>query len=131
MGDVAKEFHGSLYGEAAFDSVPEGHEEIWMAMAIKLEVAPDVVKNEKRKLTTLVVERNRLIHAELATTDFNSVESCEKLSVILDEQNPRILDRLTALRELRDAFKANLAELKEHLESDQFLEHLVSITEEE
>jgi hypothetical protein len=44
--------------------------------------------------------------------DHNSAPSCRDLIQILDEQNPRILDQLTALKALIDTFKAIIADMQ-------------------
>ena len=57
----------------------------------------------KCQLRSLVAERNRLIHQDLATFDPTLAGSCRKLIPFLDEQNQRILSQIKALEQLHSA----------------------------
>ena len=75
-------------------------DEIWMSLSFRIQSDKDSINNRKRELAELVNERNLLIHSWLAELDFDSVESCEKLISLLDEQDDRLKPHYDSLMRL-------------------------------
>jgi phage shock protein A len=83
-----------------------------------VEADAATVKRQKRALSALVAERNRLIHQDLAGFDHNSTASCRGLISMLDEQNTRVLSQLEELATLIAEFKSHVDALKGWAEGD-------------
>ena len=124
LGDIAETFHNSIYKDGDPPAPPESAVSPWLSTSLKLEIDSVEVKERKRRLLALIAERNRLIHSDLVNFDPSSAESCARLTALLDDQNPRILEQLSALKELRDGYRAILQELLEYFDSDEFLASL-------
>lgn len=77
------------------------------------------LKSQKRALSDMVAERNKLIHQDLALLDTSCIEDYRKLISLLDEQNPRLLAHL---EELGWMIKAMGDSLKTLSKSPEFLE---------
>ena len=124
LGDIAETFHNSIFKDEDPPVPPANASLPWVSTSFQFEIDPIEAKERKRKLLALVAERNRLIHSDLINFDPNSAESCTRLTALLDEQNPRILEQLDAVKEIRDVYRTFLKELLEYVNSDEYLAFL-------
>lgn len=81
-------------------------------------------KKWKQTLRTLVEERNRLIHQDLALIDMTSVDDYCNLITVLDEQNPRLLAQLENLRWMLCSLCETVQSLKHSSELRQLINSL-------
>ena len=121
LGNLATSFNRRVIDGKDNPVAPEDLTEVWMSTSLKVDGDADSNSKWKRALRTLVAERNSLIHRDLVRFDYDSVASCRELIELLDAQNPRILEQLSALRVLIDVFRENVAELQAWVDSDEFL----------
>ncbi len=122
LGHLASTFHAQVHDSSEYTPLLTDPSEASFAVAFRLETDPHASKERKRTLLSLVRERNRLIHTELGRVNFDSIADCERLSSLLDEQNHRICEQLDSLKQLRATHLALTAELKQFIDSDEFLE---------
>jgi hypothetical protein len=61
-----------------------------MSISLRITSNENSIRHGRRQLRELVEERNLLVHRLLANFDLNSVESCEKLICLLDQQVDRL-----------------------------------------
>jgi hypothetical protein len=111
FGQLIDMFHRNVYGA---DHEPNGaadETQTVITTTFRLQSDSADVKRQKRVLSALVAERNRLIHQDLAGFDHNSIEACQNLIDILDEQNARILEQLSSLAVVISTYKECVAEL--------------------
>jgi len=90
LGTLSDLLHTSLYlapkaTDAAADLEPGA-----FSVSITRSASRDFVREQKRKWSSLVKERNRLVHTDLLSYDLTQDSECERLSRYLDEQNLRI-----------------------------------------
>jgi len=91
MGKLADNIIDILY--SADDSnadAPDDLKEAWVAFGFRIEGGIARKKAEKKALSLVVNERNRLVHKMLGEFDSASVESCRVLIDLLDQQQERI-----------------------------------------
>ena len=103
LGTLVGKFHQNVLGDDDLDDVgqdelePDGSDSE-MSISVKLKVAYGNLALQKRLLSSIVKERNRLLHQDLALLDTSSIEDYRKLIDHLDEQNPRLLAQLEELK---------------------------------
>jgi len=125
MGRLADAFVRSIYASVNESAHPQRDpQEISISFSLRIESDPELVKERKRALSSVVAERNRLIHQWLAAFDPNSIESCTELALALDEQHARIWPEYEILRSMVQALREHHVELRRYLASDEFLTHL-------
>lgn len=110
MGSLVNELHRQLYGSLPEPESEQALTEIVMRVGLKIEADPNYIARQKLQLSALVLERNCLIHQDLATFDPASAESCRHWITRLDEQNERILTQHQALRQVLDTHHQMLRE---------------------
>lgn len=71
--------------------------EQWVSVSYGPFLGPEQIAEHEEALNSLAIERNNLIHHELANFDFTSEEACRELLARLDKQNVRILEQLAIL----------------------------------
>jgi hypothetical protein len=120
MGNLAKELHARLYGTPAEPEVEESITELFVQIGLRIKADPDYVTQQKKRLSDLVVERNNLIHQDLAGFDPNSEESCRQWITRLDEQNERIITLHKELQQLLDLHNEAAKQIQVAVESDEF-----------
>jgi len=102
LGKLVQEFNKNILGDASQSEPIPDFSEAGISLSFKVTYNnPDFLKVEKRKLASIVAERNKLIHQNLAFLDTTSVEDYHNLITLLDEQNPRLLAQLEELRDDR------------------------------
>ena len=120
LGHVAEAFYQSVYGAEPESEpfAPGDRSPISISTSFRVEADAATVKKQKRTLSALVTERNKLIHRDLSGFDHNSILSCRSLSAMLDEQNIRLLTQLEELATLIAEFKAHIAALRAWADGD-------------
>lgn len=98
LGKLVQKLHDTvlvddIQSEAQLDS-----SELGMSLSFKVSYSDsDFLTAQKQALSIIVLERNKLIHQDLALLDTSSIEDYYKLISLLDEQNPRLLAHLEEL----------------------------------
>jgi hypothetical protein len=118
MGTVVSELHERLYGKPTDPQTSKALTEASLAIGFRVDADPKYLVQQKQKLNALVVERNRLIHQDLATFDPASAESCRQWIMRLDDQNERILAQLKAVQHLVNTCKQAFQELLTAMNSE-------------
>jgi hypothetical protein len=91
MGYLANKAIDILYSAADSNAdAPDDLKEAWVAFGFRIEGGMARKKAEKKALSLVVNERNRLVHKMLGEFDSASVESCRVLIDLLDQQQERI-----------------------------------------
>ena len=80
----------------------------------------DFLNAQKQALSDIVLERNKLIHQDLALLNTSSIEDYYKLISLLDEQNPRLLAHLEELGWMLTSFIEGIKDLQEFIKSPDF-----------
>jgi hypothetical protein len=118
FGHLFETFYQTIYGATPVAIAPSNGTHISMSTSFRVEADVATVKRQKRTLSALVAERNRLIHRDLSGFDHNSISSCRDLVAMLDEQNFRVLSQLEELATLIAEFKAHMDALRKWAEGD-------------
>ena len=118
FGHLSETFYQTIYGAEAVAVEPNNGTHISISTSFRVEADAATVKRQKRTLSALVTERNRLIHRDLSGFDHNSISSCRDLIAMLDEQNVRVLSQLEELATLIAEFKAHMDALRKWAEAD-------------
>ena len=98
LGKLVQKLHDTvlvddIQSEAQLDS-----SELGKSLSFKATYSDsDFLNAQKQALSDIVLERNKLIHQDLALLDTSSIEDYYKLISLLDEQNPRLLAHLEEL----------------------------------
>ena len=118
FGHLSEAFYQTIYGAEPVEIARNNGTHISMSTSFRVEADAATVKRQKRTLSALVIERNRLIHRDLSGFDHNSISSCRNLIVMLDEQNVRVLSQLKELATLIAEIKAHMDALRVWAEGD-------------
>jgi hypothetical protein len=118
LGHLSEAFYESVYGADSTMFAPTDSSQITVSTSFRVEADAATVKKQKRALSALVAERNKLIHRDLSGFDHNSILSCCNLIAMLDEQNMRVLSQLEQLATLIAEFKAYMATAKVWADGD-------------
>ena len=84
----------------------------------------DLTRERRHKLRRLVEDRNKLVHGLLDLVDMNSIDSCRKLSQLLDEQADRIKEEGDYLDELTHGMRIVREEMARYIMSDEFAQSI-------
>ncbi|WLT38675.1 hypothetical protein NON20_02370 [Synechocystis sp. B12] len=84
----------------------------------------DFLKMQKLALAKIVIERNKLIHQDLALLDINSIKECQNLITLLDEQNPRLLAQLQNLKFMIELIQKTYKDVGNFLKSPDFVQQI-------
>lgn len=125
MGQLAEAFVRTVYASAPESPKLEPESQhISVSFSLRIESDAEFAKQRKRALSSVVAERNRLIHQSLAAFDPDSIESCTELALALDEQHARIWPEYEILRSMVLAVTEHHDQLRRYLASDEFLTEL-------
>lgn len=114
LGKLVQEFNKNILGDGGQAEPTTDLSEPEVSFSFKIICNnPDSLKLQKHKLSSIVAERNKLIHQDLACLDTSSVEGYCKLISLLDEQNPRLLAQLEELRWMRESLRKSWEALEE------------------
>lgn len=106
MGVLVEDLFRSVFSGSTTSEPPEALSEEWISFNIRFEDTEEFKQDFRYALTSVVVERNKLIHQMLGKFDADSVESCRELGAILDLQNERIKPVFEKLQLLVQRLKA-------------------------
>jgi hypothetical protein len=129
LGSLVREVSESILGDA---NQPESEltadsSRTRISFSFKVTYSnADSLEEQKLALSSIVAERNKLIHQDLAFLDTSSVKSCQELISLLDEQNSRLLAHLEELRWIIKSLGEGLVSLADFAESPDFLQRLES-----
>ncbi|HBE59870.1 MAG TPA: hypothetical protein DEG17_01885 [Cyanobacteria bacterium UBA11149] len=127
LGKLVREFHNNVLVNDSQVEATTTHSNSEFSVSFKVTYDDqNFLKSQKRTLSDIVVERNKLIHQDLALLDTSCVEDYRKLISLLDEQNPRLLAHLEELGWMIEAMGDNLKTLKDLLKSPEFLQYIQS-----
>jgi hypothetical protein len=127
LGRLVEEFNKNILGDANQSEPTPDFSGAGVSVSVKVTYDnPDFLKVQKRKLTSIVSERNKLIHHKLAFIDTNSVEDCHNLIAFLDEQNLRLLAQLEELKWIIETLREGLKALKDWSGLPDFLQSIQS-----
>ncbi|HEY9864105.1 MAG TPA: hypothetical protein V6D21_07995 [Candidatus Obscuribacterales bacterium] len=124
LGTLVEEYNKNILSDVSQFEPISNFSETDISFSFKLKVTcsnSDFLKIQKRQLASIVVERNKLIHEQLALLDTSSVEDYHNLITLLDEQNPRLLTQLEELRWMVEALRESLKRLEDFSKSPDFL----------
>jgi hypothetical protein len=125
LGKLVQEFNKNVLGDGSQSEPRTDVSEIEISFSVKITCDnPDFIKVQKRALSNIVAERNKLIHQDLAFLDTSSVEDYRKLIRLLDEQNPRLLAQLEELRWMIESLQESLKAFEHLCQSPNFPEGL-------
>ncbi len=127
LGKLVQEFNKNILEDASQSEPTPDFSGAGVSVSVKVTYDnPDFLKVQKRKLTSIVSERNKLIHHKLAFIDTNSVEDCHNLIAFLDEQNLRLLAQLEELKWIIETLREGLKALKDWSGLPDFLQSIQS-----
>jgi hypothetical protein len=127
LGLLVREFSESILGDASQPAPTTGSSGTEISFSFKVTCSnADFLEEKKLALSSIVAERNKLIHQDLAFLDTSSVESYQKLISLLDEQNPRLLAHLEELRWIIESLQKGWRALADLAQSPGFPQCLPS-----
>ena len=119
LGWLVQDFFKRVYSNhSSHDDPTEERDEVWMSTSLRIESNEHLIRERRRPLRELVKERNVLVHRVLANFDPDSVESCEKLICLLDEQVDRMEPHYESLRGIIGNMQAAQQEILKLLEAE-------------
>jgi hypothetical protein len=120
MGAVISELHERLYGKPTDLPTTKALTEAFLAIGFRVDADPIYIDQQKQRLNDLVIERNQLIHQDLASFDPASGECCRKWMTRLDEQNERILIQLKAAQQFVSTCRQAFQEMLVAMDSEEW-----------
>ncbi len=124
LGKLVQEFHKNILVDGGQVEAAANSFNSEFSVSFKVTYGdPNFLKSQKRALSDIVVERNKLIHQDLARLDTSCIEDYRKLINLLDEQNPRLLAHLEEIGWMIEAMGDSLKALSK---SPEFLEYIKS-----
>jgi hypothetical protein len=124
FGKLVQEFHKHiLVDDSQVEvSATSSNSEPYFSFFFKVTYSDsNFLKSQKRALSNIVAERNKLIHQDLALLDSSCIDDYHKLINLLDEQNPRLLAHLEEIGRMIGIMDYSLKALSK---SPEFLEYL-------
>ena len=119
LGWLVKSFFDTLYSNhSSQDGPAHERDEAWMSISLRIKSNKESIRHRRRQLRELVKQRNLLVHRLLLDFDPNSVESCEKLIRLLDEQVDRLEPHYESLRGIIGNMEAAQQEILKLLEAE-------------
>lgn len=119
LGWLVQDFFKCVYSNrSSHDGPSEERDEVWMSTSLRIESNKNLLGERRRQLRELVKERNVLVHRVLANFDPDSVESCEKLIQLLDEQVDRLVPHYQSLMAIIEHMQAAQQEILKQLSDE-------------
>ncbi len=118
LGHLVSEFLRSAYSsESSSDPIEEP--ECLTTISLSFTLDPEMEKEHGESLSSVVNERNALIHQMLISFDPNSASSREMLARKLDEQLERVRPEYQLLDSLLAGIKESFEQVESQLDSGQ------------
>lgn len=129
MGEVAGQFLGNTYSgiKENKETAEEGLKEIRLSFQFNMECDKDLFEAKKQTLSSIVADRNELIHHFLSKFNLQTIESCLEAEEYLDQQRDKILPQHEELRSFVATFREVLKEYEEFINSEEgekFIDHM-------
>jgi len=119
LGWLIQDFLKAVYSSHPSHNGPANElDEAWMSISLRIQSNKNLVRHRRRQLRELVKERNLLVHRLLANFDPNSVQSCEKLICLLDEQVDRLEPHYESLMDIIGNMQTAQKEIMKQLETE-------------
>ena len=118
LGHLVSEFLRSAYS-SGFGNNPAQGAESHATISLSFSLDPDMKKEHAESLSSVVKERNTLIHQMLISFDPNSVSGRESLTRSLDDQLDRVLPEYQLLNSLLAGMQQALEQAEREFEKDQ------------
>lgn len=119
FGRLVQDFFKTVYSNHSFNDGPATElDEVWMSISLRIQSNKSLIRHRRRQLRELVKERNVLVHRLLANFDPDSVESCEKLIRLLDEQVDRLEPHYASLMGIIGNMQTAQKEIMKQLEAE-------------
>lgn len=119
LGWLVQDFFKTVCSNHSSNDGPaDERDDAWMSISLRIESNENSIPDRKRQLRELVKERNMLVHRLLANFDPNSVESCEKLICLLDEQVDRLKPHYESLMGIIGNMQVAQQEILKRLEAE-------------
>lgn len=115
MGKVANQFFENVFSESVPEETsnsPEELKELWFDFRYTVQCEQDYYQERKNALTSIITERNDLIHHLLPKWDSSLTESCIEIDLYLEQQREKILPEIELLKEQIKNFREAV---KEHV----------------
>ncbi|MCC5638908.1 hypothetical protein LC593_24375 [Nostoc sp. CHAB 5844] len=127
LGSLVQDFHKNILGDANQSELTTDFSGVGISVSLKVSYNnPDFLKEQKRALRSIVTERNKLIHQDLAFIDTSSIEDYRNLITLLDEQNPRLLAQLEELKWIIESLRESWKAFQDLSKSPAFLQSIQS-----
>jgi hypothetical protein len=97
--------------------MPQDPKEIWVSHSFTFEDGNSDPRMWRKVMREVVRERNKLIHQMLASFNPSSIESCNVLCAVLDEQRDRIVPAYEHLQSIVKAIRESHKELAENADA--------------
>jgi hypothetical protein len=120
LGHIADRLHKTLFTDGDTDSItPAAIKEPTVSASFRLEADESIAEAAKLSLSSLIDERNKLIHHLLERWDMLSLASTRSIDVHLDQQRQRILGEIDTYKRFRRAISEMGKELQHFLYSEE------------
>jgi hypothetical protein len=127
LGSLVRELHKNVVVDASQVETTKTSSSSGISFSLKVTSDnPDFLKVQQRALSDIVVERNKLIHQDLALLDTRCAEDYHNLISLLDEQNPRLLAHLEELGWMIESVGNGWKTFQDLFKSPEFLQHIQS-----
>ncbi|WP_404786316.1 hypothetical protein [Altericista sp. CCNU0014] len=127
LGKLVQKLHNTVLVDDNQSKPQLDSSESGMSLSFKVTYSDSAVLNiQKQALSEIVVERNKLIHQDLALLDTTSIQDYYKLIHLLDEQNPRLLAHLENLGWMLTSSIDGLKDIQEFTKSSDFYQFIHS-----
>lgn len=122
MGQVAGLFLGNMYSgiEENKETAEEELKEIRLSFQFNMECDKDLFEAKKQTLSSIVADRNELIHHFLSKFNLQTIDSCLEAEEYLDQQRDKILPQHKELINVVKYFRETFKEYDEFVKSDEF-----------
>jgi len=115
IGQVVDEFHRNTPAQEP----PEHLDQFWISSSFRVVYDDEFYERKKSVLSSLVDDRNNLIHHFFDKYDLSSVGSCQSAGAYLDEQHLILAEQLTETFDTLQQILAFREELGHYLKSEE------------
>jgi len=124
LGQVAGQVVAELFATSdAQASAPEAITEPWLSFSFRIALDQGAIEDSRRKLKALIEERNDLVHHLLSRWNLRDAESCNALSIELDQQRLKIILEIERFRAYANGVGEMAKELQAFIDSEDGRRH--------